>query len=281
MEELASWGYVVFAINHPGESTITEYPDGEVVYIDHNRYPSLMAKNKKEAKANAVQTRDFVKKIREAPTDPEKIEYVKQFAVVPRITTLNLPIKERTRDLITVMEKIAEGSKTIPGVIDINNVGIYGHSMGGNASVQIASLSKLPVTLKAAANLDGPQLIFLGDPVPELQVPFLMAYSESQMVDDINVNLSGANDWLLNTSKYDTWRASFNGSTHLNFSDLTFMPILEGKSTGKIDGTAMGLAQEAMLVMFFNRYLKNDFDQAALDRLIQSYDKWDFTYKLK
>lgn len=280
MEELASQGYVVFAINHPGESTVTVYPDGEVVYIDHERYPSLVAKTRKQRVANAEQTRSFFKKMRFDATDKDKIELMRLFSSIPRISTLNLPIKERTRDVLYVMEKLVEASEEgfFAGVIDIDNVGMYGHSMGGNATHAIASIENLPVNLKAAINLDGPQLIFPGDPLTIPKVPFMIAYSTAQYVDGITVDMHGVSDWVLHQSEHETWRAVFNGATHVNFSDLTYVEALEGKSTGDIDGRAMGLAQERLIVAWFDRHLKGGSpDMEALER---SYDLWTLNYEL-
>lgn len=281
MEELASQGYVVFSVNHPGESTVTVYPDGEVVLIDHERYPSLIAKTRKQRIANGEETKDFFTAIRSDPTDEEKIELIRVFSSIPRITTLALPINERTRDILYVMEAIAEASKEgefFGGLIDIENVGMYGHSMGGNVTHAIASMEDLPVNLKAAANLDGPQLIFPGEPVTIPQVPFMIAYSTGQFVDGVAVDMHGVSDWVLNECEYETWRAVFNGATHVNFSDLTYVEALEGHSTGDIDGRAMGIAQEKLIVAWFDRHLKGETtDMEALER---SYDLWELNYEL-
>ena len=280
MEELASQGFVVFAINHPGETTVTAYPDGTVVYIDHERYPSLVAPTKKERRANAEVTEKFFGNLRAEASDKEKIETMRVYGSIPRISNLNLPIKERTRDVLNFMEELVIMSEKgfFAGAIDIENVGMYGHSMGGNVTHSIACTEDLPINLKAAANLDGPQLIFPGDPVTIPRVPFMICYSTAQYVNGINVDMHGVSDWVLNQCEYETWRAVFNGATHTNFSDLTYVNFLEGKSTGDIDGRAMGLAQERLIVAWFNRHLKGETsDMGALER---SYDLWELSYEL-
>jgi len=238
MESLASNGYVVFSISHPGESFVTMYPDGTIVGIDKERYPSLMAKTKKERKANAAQTNGIIGDIRNSDNDKEKIEIMKLLSSIIRISKLQAPIEERTRDVLNFMERLPGMSEEgfFAGIIDIENVGMYGHSMGGNVTHAIASLGEWPVGLKAAVNLDGPQLIFPGEKVTYPQVPFMMAYSTATYVDGITVNLAGANDWVLSGVDDETWRVVFNGATHVNFTDLTYVKLLEGKSTGKIDG---------------------------------------------
>ncbi len=278
MENLASNGYVVFSISHPGESFVTVYPDGRIVGIDKERYPSLRAPTKKERKANAAQTNGIISDIREADSDKEKIEIMRLLSSISRISKLKIPIDERTTDVLNFMERLPEMSRQgfFTGAIDIENVGMYGHSMGGNVTHAIASLGEWPVGLKAAANLDGPQLIFPGDKITIPQVPFMMAYSTATYIDGITVNLAGANDWVLSECNYDTWRIVFNGTTHVNFSDLTYAKILEGKSTGKIDGYTMGVALDRLLVAWFDKNLKNQ--DTDMVRLEQSYDLWELDY---
>jgi len=280
MEDLASNGYVVFSISHPGESFVTVYPDDRVVGIDKERYPSLTAPVKKQRKANAAQTNGIFADIRDADSDKEKIEIMKLLSSILRISKLKIPIDERTTDVLNFMERLPEMSRQgfFAGIIDIENVGMYGHSMGGNVTHAIASLGEWPVGLKAAANLDGPQLIFPGDKLTYPQVPFMMAYSTATYVDGITIDIHGVNDWVLSGCDYETWRVVFNGATHVNFSDLTYVKLLEGKSTGKIDGYAMGVALNRLLVAFFDEYLKDeDTDMVKLER---SYDLWDLDYQI-
>jgi len=279
MEALASNGYVVFSINHPGESFVTVYPDGTVTGIDSERYPSLTAKTKKQRKANAEQTNSILSDIKEVDSDKEKIEIMKLFSSILRISKLKVPIDERTIDVLNFMEKLPEMSREgfFAGAIDVETVGMFGHSMGGNVTHAIASLGEWPVSLKAAVNLDGPQLIFPGEKITIPQVPFMMAYSTATYVDGITIDLSGVNDWVLSKSEYETWRVIFNGSSHVNFSDLTYVKLLEGKSTGKIDGYEMGVALERLLVAWFDRHLKNlDTDMGKLE---SSYELWDLDYQ--
>ena len=280
MEELASNGYVVFSISHPGESAVTVYPDGTIVGMDKERYQSLTASTRKERKFNAAQTNGFIDEVRNADTDREKIEIMQTFSALPRIAKLKVPINQRTTDILNFMKILPEMSKegVFAGLIDIEKVGMYGHSMGGNVTHAIASMGEWPIGLKAAANLDGPQLIFPGDKVTIPQVPFMMVYSTATYIDGITVNFSGANDWVIDACQYDTWRVIFNGATHLNFTDLTYVKLLEGKSTGKINGYALGTALNRLLVAWFDKYLKNvDTDMIKLE---QSYDLWTFDYQI-
>lgn len=277
MEELASNGYIVFSINHPGETSVTLYPDGSVATSDSERYPSMTAGNNKERKAREELTRDFYEIYQEAEGDSEVIAAMRVYSGFPYIIPLALPISERTQDVLNFMESIVEMNTDgfFENSMDLDNVGMYGHSMGGNVSNHIGSLDTLPVKLKAIANLDGPLLLFPGYPLFVPEVPVLMAYSTRAYTGGEELDLSGCNDWILNLTEEETWRVVFEGSAHANFTDLTYLKFLEGNTTGKIDGREMGLALERLLLAWFDKHLKGK--KVNFDQLEKSYELWDLS----
>jgi predicted dienelactone hydrolase len=113
---LASRGFVVFALDHPYESAVTELPDGRV-----------------------VGTREIF-----LPGDRGRISYMVRQQVV------------RTADVRFVIDQLAHPDALSPplrgGRIDASTVAVIGHSFGGAAA--IAALSEDPRVV-AAANIDG------------------------------------------------------------------------------------------------------------------------------
>ncbi len=113
---LASRGFVVFALDHPYESAVTERPDGRV-----------------------VGTREIF-----LPGDRGRISYMVRQQVV------------RTADVRFVIDQLAHPDALSPplrgGRIDASTVAVIGHSFGGAAA--IAALSEDPRVV-AAANIDG------------------------------------------------------------------------------------------------------------------------------
>ena len=113
--QLASRGFVVFALDHPYESAVTQLPDGQV-----------------------VGTQELL-----LPGERDKIPYmVRQQAV-------------RVADVRFVIDQLAHPEALSPrlrGGIDVSKVAVIGHSFGGAAS--IAALSEDPRVV-AAANIDG------------------------------------------------------------------------------------------------------------------------------
>ncbi|MDF1567528.1 MAG: hypothetical protein RQ801_07710 [Spirochaetaceae bacterium] len=279
MEELASNGYIVFSINHPGESYVTLYPDGSMGGVDSDRYPSMTADNRKERKKREELTREFFQVFQAAENDEELIASMRMFSEFDYMTPLEHPISERTRDILNFMDALVEmnDSGFFKTGLDLVNIGMYGHSMGGNVSNNVGGIGEWPVSLKAVANLDGPQLLFSGQPLIIPQVPFLMAYSEAAYTGGEILDLSGCNDWILNMSAEETWRVVFKDSAHANFSDLTYVKILEGNTTGDIDGREMGIALERLLLAWFDRHLKGK--EIDLVKLKNSYSGWELSFK--
>ena len=114
--QLASRGFVVFTVDHPYESAVTQLPDGRV-----------------------VGTREIL-----LPGDRGKISYMIRQQMV------------RVADLRFVVDQLARPRALSPllrgGRIDAAKVAVIGHSFGGAAA--IAALSEDPRVV-AAANLDG------------------------------------------------------------------------------------------------------------------------------
>lgn len=113
---LASRGFVVFALDHPYESAVTELPDGRV-----------------------VGTHEII-----LPGERDRIPYMVRQQVV------------RTADVRFVIDRLADPDALSPplrgGRIDASKVAVIGHSFGGAASIA-ASIEDPRVV--AAANIDG------------------------------------------------------------------------------------------------------------------------------
>lgn len=113
---LASRGFVVFALDHPYESAVTQLPDGRV-----------------------VGTREMLR-----PGERDRTGYMARQQVI------------RTGDVRFVIDQLARPGALAPplraGRIDVARVAVIGHSFGGAAS--IAALSEDPRVV-AAANIDG------------------------------------------------------------------------------------------------------------------------------
>lgn len=277
MEKFANNGYIVMALSHPGESLATQYPDGTIVLMDKEKYPSLGSLNKKKEKtenAEFIKVASYLMSEEDDPYVQERIFY-NAFKKSRSVITVEKPILERYADmtyLLNNLDKINE-SGFFANMLDLDSIGIYGHSMGGVASFEAGSRTDLKRLPKAVANLDGP-MFFYGEKGPIPKVPFLMAYSTETKWGSEKMSLEGINEWIFGQKTTDAWEATFYRSTHVNFTDLTYFKGLKDLNiTGKSNGFSAGVAQEAMLIAFFEKYLRNI--ETNIDALREVHDEWD------
>jgi len=136
IEELASWGYVVAAVDHPHDSGEVEFPDGRVVV-----------------------------------TVPDGTSWEATAAIAVRAADLRFVL-----DQLTVLERGGNPDverrplpRGLRGALDLTRVGAFGHSRGGAAS---ASVMYMDERVRAGIDLDGA----LYGPVVEhgLDRPFLL-----------------------------------------------------------------------------------------------------------
>ncbi|SEL87441.1 alpha/beta hydrolase family protein [Nonomuraea pusilla] len=126
VEELASWGYMVVTIDHPGDAGEVEFPDGTV-------------------------TGHVLKPVPVSRLD-EKAEEIKVRVADTRF------VLDRLKELNKGQNPDAEGRKLpegLRGAFDLGRVGMFGHSAGG-ATAAATMLQDRRV--KAVLNLDGPAL---------------------------------------------------------------------------------------------------------------------------
>jgi len=105
VEDLVSNGYIVIAPDHTHAAAVTVLEDGEVVYQDPDALPQLA-------------------EVGEAAYAEAATELVATFSA----------------DLVTILDSLEEGESgpfaAISGRVDLNRIGIYGHSAGGGAAVK-------------------------------------------------------------------------------------------------------------------------------------------------
>lgn len=134
-EDLASHGYIVAAIDHPYVSTATLFPDRIV-------------------------------SAREATTDFHTAEPAE---IITQI------MADDVRFVMDQLVKMNEGSFASPfkGKLDLNNIGVIGHSVGGAVAYNLAIHDS---RVKAAINLDG--RVYVAPENPGDIAPFLMLASD-------------------------------------------------------------------------------------------------------
>lgn len=239
--ELASHGYVVVSIDHPYHSFYTVSEDGKVVTIN----PEYM--------------QEFNNANKGGYSLGEYFELNQKW--------MNL----RTDDMDFVMDTILEQAKQkkdpVYERIDTQKVGLFGHSMGGTASV---ALSRERDDIDAVVNIDAPlfsELVYdkvtneLTAKSEPFTIPLLNVYS-----DDVWKQLERSSSYIANSISNKNFKGAYNvhfkGAKHLSLTDLPlFSPILtkllqEGRRAD-IDKYYAIETQNELILRFFDYALKN------------------------
>jgi len=221
VEQLVSHGYIVVGIDHTYSSTASVFPDGRVA-------PLIMLD---------------IKSI--ADLDKANEQWVEDASFV-----------------LDQVEKLAasDPDQRFTGRMDMNNVGMFGHSYGGATSVQALMNDS---RIKAALNMDG--ALYGERRIPEegLNKPFMMMSADSsvenmkkttegspidmpkEILPRFDHVTTGGNYWMI-----------LNGTNHLSFTDMVlFSPLfqlMQDRDAREVLNLINDYSQD-----FFDHYLKN------------------------
>jgi predicted dienelactone hydrolase len=160
---------------------------------------------------------------------------------------------EDNQFLMDQMASMNQPEGIFAGQMDLERMGILGHSMGGAAAGQTCFLD---ARCKAGVNIDGFQY---GDVLNgNLTQPFMFLYSASTQVLNKNIN-----DVFYDQVQNDAYSLVINGATHEDFSDLPLyfrMEILDAPVENR-DPMRFLEIENAYILAFFDQYL---YDQPSL-----------------
>jgi pimeloyl-ACP methyl ester carboxylesterase len=198
--QFASNGYIVVAIDHTYGAVLTVFPDGKLAYNNPEALPSNMPDPEYQPIANKL-------------------------------------INQWSGDLGFVLNTLEEWNKNDPdhdlvGSLDLDHVGVFGHSTGGGATVEFCgrdSRCKAGIGMDAYLKPVSETVLDLG-----LEQPFLFMFSETWSSEP---NWQLFNQLYLNSD--DARVMTIMGTAHYDFSDLPILsPIayqlgLKGPLNGK------------------------------------------------
>jgi len=238
--ELASHGYVVVSIDHPYHSFFTRSEDGIVTMINKDYYYEITNSNKE-----GIYTKEELYKI------------------------IQKWMKLRTDDMNfvidTILKKANSDSSPIYSHINTEKIGVFGHSMGGAASVW---LDRERDDISAVVNIDAPffsELIYkkeLDDFIAsskDFTTPLLNIYS-----DDVWRQLEISPIYIANKPNNEHFKEAYTvhlqGAKHLSLTDLSlFSPILTNILQGgkaDIDNLYCLETENELILEFFDFKLK-------------------------
>ncbi len=237
--ELASQGYVVLCIAHPGVAACAEYDDGTVECAEKNL-------TFKTYKPYWKGTKTMLKFLKEKGTDRELAE---KFDVIQRTycgylrDTLPLWVEDTKRAVEYAKENLSY-------MIDFDKgIGATGHSFGGATAYELCQNNP---EYTCGVNIDG---MTLGDYDGKvLETPFMQISCEADLNVVTRVHLD---------HRKPVYKVVFKDMAHLGFSDMKYaVPI---KSVvGKLSPDVLHENLCKCHLEFFDAYLKGTIDHPSL-----------------
>lgn len=236
-KDLASNGYVVCSIDHTYHAFITRQTDGK----------TIMAKNGFINDALAVTNGDCSEK----KTYELSHEWLK------------LRIDDENFVLDDILSKAAkQNSDKVYQLIDTDKIGLFGHSLGGATSAELArERSDIDAVIVIDGSMFGEEIAFENgkevlNPTP-FPVPLLNLYNEQHYKDALECSDTYSN-MVATAGAADARQIVFKGAGHLNFTDLPlFSPFLAGLlGKGDIDSRYCIKTMNKVVLEYYNYYLK-------------------------
>ena len=228
MEEMASQGYVVFACDHTYDAGVSIFPGERVIF------------NKTD--------------IPEGYSEEEKWDLRR------------VQLDYRAADIQFMLDEMALGnflSEALINSLDLEHIGLFGHSFGGGTSIVVASTDD---RIDACFGLDA---WFL--PVPsnvlnsDLKKPFIhlgqVRWKEKDNYLKLDTLAANNSAWSL--------RLDVQGATHYDFTDFSqFSKLTKRYGSGEIAPPRIRKITNSVVREFFDQYLKNG---PAL--VVETYEK--------
>lgn len=258
-QELASHGYVVVSLAHPGESLLSRDAQGKLISFEeesetHREIQRLQA----DLTAYAKRLAPRLEQQRQAETPEAYARASAELGQDPQFMALRPQIgrwMEDTRRVIAALQ-----GDRLDGILreaDGRNLTLMGHSLGGHVAMRLAC-DPVP-GLKGVINLDAPW--FQDDPKALLRprVPTLNLLSTQYVLSKQDLASRGTLHGLYRASAAGAHVLEIRGAAHYNFTDLNFVPALKmTPMLGPVDNRQMGQLQNAALTEFLARTARGE-----------------------
>ena len=234
IEDLVTKGYVVVSMNHPYIAGVVEFPDGRSIY-----YQDFNSQNDSDYAGKALRT-----------------------------------IIEDAKYALDYVEILNNTDSIFKGHLDMENVGMYGHSFGG-ASTSVCCVED--DRIDCGLTLDG---VSYEELIPDgVTKPFFM------MTADGRFNSSGV-EYIWTKEESDIYRMSIHGSSHYGYTDVGLLlshmlPLIPQNllGFGTVDAKLMTEIVRLFILEFFDVYLKGEPLSEIID-LAENFS-WNIKFEYK
>jgi len=265
-EELASHGYVVVSVGHAYESALFLKPDGSVKAFD----PQNKAYRARLAEASGGEQERLKDRIIRAANPADRENSYRQLLEKSPLHQQSVQIwAADNRFVLKKLEQINAADPILKGIIDFDDAGIMGHSLGGATAGEMAATEP---KIKAGINLDGFQFGGLID--SELRVPFMFMWENGQN----SAGTVNANDLFFQKSQAACYSLLIKGFEHATFTDLPLFTTIWQSAAAPPEGLRAVRLQRDYILAFFNKHLRNK-PAPLLDGPSQKYPEVVFKSK--
>ena len=245
IEELTSHGYVVIAIEHAYDANISIFDNGDVA--DYRSGINYERRNTQEI-------------------TPEEFWAIR----LPQLET-------RAEDVSYIINQLELGNlpENIVNIIDLENIGVFGHSFGGATSIYSSYNDH---RIDACINLDG-WMVVVPDEIVDNGINKNFMYLGQEQWDE-KLNYQKLDKFVKSNTKSS--KILIPNTTHYDFSDaphMTKVAKLLNKS-GKVKSKNLKNILNELIILFFNKNLKNqeiiiDYPMLAkkyeIDLIVEEY----------
>lgn len=235
VEELASQGYVVFAIDHPYNSGPVELSNGKVLQIP-----------------------------------PSPLEHLGTLGLDGFYAVVDKEVKKQTADTVFVLDSIETWNEDPTNIfhrrLDLDRIGALGHSLGGSVAAEtslvdprIRAVFGMSSPLLGAARQDGVKVPFFEiiEKISLLSEAQLAQLSPDERVDAAG-DIADMKNLAWNFAEHGGYLAVLNGADHSSFSDRAILADV-GLRWGKA-------ATEEHRFSIIRRYAVEFFSEALRSR---------------
>ena len=247
LEDLASHGYVVLSLVHPYEATAATLVDGRVVSLLDET--GTLRQGIRDVFEEWGPEDETMAAVTRAVDEGEQLRLLRGYLSGLRHT--DIALRRWVDDTRLVLDRLSSfPSASLPGRlaarVDMNRLGVFGHSMGGVTAGQFCLEDR---RCRAGLNLDGiPQYGTMID--KSLQRPFLMVYSARP-------GRRGASDAIYRRAASPYYRVDVRDTLHLDFSDMAFWagPLRERAILGTMAPARASAITGAIVRQYFAQEL--------------------------